>query len=569
MKKGYISSVKARFYRGIGPKPVFLHNLKRFNVFIGLNNAGKSTVLRLLAEDAPWISQAKGDDTLPYRGRETGAFEASLGIPSSEFRSQARDHFQGHLREGDQNELLNSIIYACEESGSVWFQSIDARSGSLELIVDKEAHARVNEHIFRRAFGSTPGFTGGSFHEFFEKTMRVIGRKCTPNSVPAILVPAIRFVGPKGEDFNDLSGRGLIDRLAELQSPDHNQRKDYEQFRKINELLQFVIGRKAAKLEIPHHREHVNVHVDNKVLPLSSLGTGVQQTVMIGAFCILNDGQPVCLEEPETHLHPTMQRKLFEFLLDNTKSQFFVATHSPSIIDIPEASVYHVENDGDATSIRLALSPSQKFSISHSMGFRASDIAQSNFVLWVEGPSDRIYIRHWIEKTNPYLHEGIHYTIMFYGGRLLSHLSVDEEVDTGFIDLLSLGRRSGIVIDSDMKSARTNLNPTKLRVVSEFEKMESFALVTQGREIENYYPFSAFERAVSSVHPKTALVTPKQERYGDYFIRRKKGADEKFQANKIRISEELCKESMPDLYGIVASVEDLCTRIQNANEVGP
>ena len=60
---------------------------------------------------------------------------------------------------------------------------------------------------------------------------------------------------------------------------------------------------------------------------------------------------------------------------------------------------------------------------------------QANSVIWVEGPTDRIYLNHWIQPVDPALKEGLHYSIMFYGGRLLSHLTAnDPEVDE-FISL--------------------------------------------------------------------------------------------------------------------------------------
>jgi hypothetical protein len=47
-------------------------------------------------------------------------------------------------------------------------------------------------------------------------------------------------------------------------------------------------------------------------------------------------------------------------------------------------------------------------------------------VIWVEGPSDRIYIRHWLKLADAHLTEEVHFSIMFYGGKLLSHLSAGE-----------------------------------------------------------------------------------------------------------------------------------------------
>lgn len=77
MSDAGIDALRVELYRGIGDKGVVLDDLSRLNVFIGPNNAGKSTILRLLAEDAPWNDgMAVQDGTLPHRGPVTGHFRA-------------------------------------------------------------------------------------------------------------------------------------------------------------------------------------------------------------------------------------------------------------------------------------------------------------------------------------------------------------------------------------------------------------------------------------------------------------------------------------------------------------
>ncbi|MEZ4770015.1 MAG: hypothetical protein R2844_16480, partial [Caldilineales bacterium] len=71
---------------------------------------------------------------------------------------------------------------------------------------------------------------------------------------------------------------------------------------------------------------------------------------------------------------------------------------------------------------------------------RASDILQANCIIWVEGPSDRIYLKHWLRTIAPELDEGIQFSIMFYGGRLLSHLSADDAEIDEFISLRKINQ---------------------------------------------------------------------------------------------------------------------------------
>lgn len=90
--------------------------------------------------------------------------------------------------------------------------------------------------------------------------------------------------------------------------------------------------------------------------------------------------------------------------------------------------------------------------------------------------------------------EGIDYAVMFYGGRLLAHVSlerestpnaVDQEDADDLVSLLRINQHSAILIDSDRRKANTPLTPTKLRVQAECEKSGIPCWITAGREIEN------------------------------------------------------------------------------------
>src|SRR5262249_4606060 len=104
---------------------------------------------------------------------------------------------------------------------------------------------------------------------------------------------------------------------------------------------------------------------------------------------------------------------------------------------------------------------------------------------WVEGPSDRIYLNHWLRLAFPDFREGVDYSILFYGGRLLSHLAFSE-AQPQLIQVLEVNRHAAIVIDSDRKSKSAKLNSTKESIQAECEERGIFVWVTQGREIENY-----------------------------------------------------------------------------------
>lgn len=202
-------------------------------------------------------------------------------------------------------------------------------------------------------------------------------------------------------------------------------------------------------------------------------------------------------------MHPVMQRRLLTYLAE-TENRYLVATHSAALLDQSLASISHIQMTSEGSLLTASATSQDVSHLVSDLGYRASDIVQANAVLWVEGPSDRNYLRFWLAVVDSDLIEGVHYSIMFYGGGLLSHLAAEDSGVKDFIALRSLNRNSVIVIDSDRPSAEKEINSTKRRVRREFNDSggPGFAWVTWGYTIENYVPRHLLEAAVKAVHPR-------------------------------------------------------------------
>lgn len=242
---------------------------------------------------------------------------------------------------------------------------------------------------------------------------------------------------------------------------------------------------------------------NNDFIPLSKMWSGMKTILLVLINLIIKprlDWKDISnyifiLEELENNLHPAIQRRLYKFISDYSNENdgvlFFISTHSNVVIDIfsknKDSQILHVSQENWISKVKTLLNKLDEKQVLEELDFRASDLLQTNWIIWVEWPSDRVYINKWLQLKFPELKEWIHYSIMFYWWKLLSHLSFrdSEEYEvTNFIELLKINKNAFVVIDRDWKRATDKIRTTKVRINNELGSDNCW--ITDWIEIENY-----------------------------------------------------------------------------------
>ena len=339
-------------------------------------------------------------------------------------------------------------------------------------------------------------------------------------------------------------------------------------------------------------KDHWEVYLgeDTKgLIPLSKSGSGLK-TVFLVLLNLLavpkieGKDKPqftLAFEELENNLHPALLRRLFKYLEDyavNEESTIFLTTHSSTALDFfgvsDNAQIIRVLHDGESAHTETVHTHSNLIKIISELGARPSDLLQANGLIWVEGPSDRIYLNRWIELyTEGRLREGRDYQCVFYGGALLARVefkSPEDEV-AELVNLFQINHNLVVMCDGDREAENSDLKPRVKRIREEVEKIDDAHIwITDAKEIENYLPSSVLEKVPDSVFRKapalSSLPDPeKYESWSSYTEKNMEGKSIDKVALAISSTQHMTKEVMEVRFEWKEQMELIVERIDSWN----
>lgn len=530
-----IDSIEYKGYKAFSEEARF-ESVKNVNLIIGKNNSGKSSSLDVIKK----VFCNNQNVDISFKIKEKISSEEIAKY----FRDDIRHGWIGNISEYEYGlkYINNDIIY-------------NVNNNSIDIITPED----------REYVSCLRDLASKKFSDIKKKYIREISSE--------------RNISPEPMDFDRVfpDGRGITSLISQfINRSDLDERKVENDFL---DALNSILGTDSHYdgIRVQQIRQddgkpiwEIFLIENGNRYALSKMGSGLKTIIMVLVNLMLLDEKEKSLfvfEELENNLHPFLQRRLFEFIYnyaDKNDLLVFLTSHSHVSINCffgkEKASIYHVYKEGVISKLELVESSLEKIKILDDLDVRASDLLQTNGIIWVEGPSDRIYINKWISLLDKDLKENVHYSFAYYGGKLLSHYTVSE--NEGLLNILLTNRNSCIVIDSDKRTKEEKINSTKQRIKDEFEKNNLFCWITAGKEIENYIPRKAVNDLCGSNYKQIGIY----ELFPEYI----KEHDGNFSSHKVEFANEITQYISSENYEVLdckEKVEHIVQLIKKWNKM--
>jgi len=474
-----------------------LNDFKQFNLFIGKNGSGKTNVFRAICNLETFSSYSLKDNRYYYRLKSLRRTLKLGNIEQDPFENfSVKLVYNNSI--GDEDYVVEFIAGRHRIGDFKWYAgSLIRRNDSDQILINKLHILESSNpwpailsfsmsYIFQLEFSFQPG----SVTEYFTRVKDLSDRGYGHEGAP------VANYNEWSSGFFSITSL-LLDFLTTQQNivciDEPEVHLEPRVLRKLLDILMWLSIRNI-KHSAPDTIEF-NQNMENEWKKWFSNSSWLTSTVWAS-------------EDPLNMLK---------------NSQIFFASHSSVLINyflkFPElCSIYefdrnHVESshiikwfDGkeETKEHATAIASVRKVgyiphSILDNLGTQGSDILQVNGVVWVEGPSDVIYIKKWLqlhafENDLLELTPGYHYEFQIYGGAILDSICFMKLEDNGqeelqkLVSMFSFSRNAYIVIDSDaiLMDGRI-VEKSNFKKAKEFIRKQFEELKTKGYNLGLWY----------------------------------------------------------------------------------
>lgn len=392
-----ITKLYIKNYKSI--KELTIDSLENINVFIGKNDAGKSNIINALDIVLNSNIQSNGENIeVSYEDELETIYEKELThilFDKSDREIEITAYIETNSRE------INNLKQE-ENDQLVISRKIITEDNKTRIILN---FLRLGKNILIKTPEEKKRFLTKN-NSYSDKLTDCKGKELLEKiSNQLILIPAdrniVRDPHPSSEKMRveHYIKRSLIN-LAN--SEEENERRLFKQFSDFIEKISALIEHVEPMM---YEKKVVDLRfktAKGEDIKLSTIGGGNNELLLLLHEIIISGGRMLAIEEPEIHLHPEAERKLFRFIKEFSQTtQMFIVTHSPVFVEpYSLKGLFRVVKKGRETKLFYMNEKDyvDNDRLEQELNTENCEMFFADKVLLVEGISDKIFMEGLIDK---------------------------------------------------------------------------------------------------------------------------------------------------------------------------
>jgi len=426
-----LQTVEIHNFKGL--EAVTISNCGALNALVGKNNSGKSSVLHAIDMAGLALSVRNWDLFQPKLDvkdlfTDVGAF--SIGLKYSDGSSltvAATPQYGPEVNPNPTEHQKFKSVLILPDVGSGMLQRRHHTPKDIITYVEQRNYAQVNS---------------------------------------LDILYAIKFYASRGEHgFSPQSYTSILDEIKHY----FPEIEDVESDRTEKDIATLIYTELGRRLDILYS------------------GTGLKHFLDVLLKTTISGAEIVLLDEPELGLHPDLQRRFIEYLrqlADEKGVQFFMATHSPVLLNYADiVSYYRIVNIRGNRAV-LPVPNDAIHTLLSDLGIRPSDVFNKDICVLVEGVAEVVFFEHILHELYSQEFADVAIGIIQYAG------GAAEGIVSGVIDVGNISPAQKYTLWIRDRDAAPDEEPSEnsTKFVNALKKRGLKTYIWGKREIEYYYP---------------------------------------------------------------------------------
>ncbi|MFN2454161.1 MAG: ATP-dependent endonuclease [Pyrinomonadaceae bacterium] len=262
---------------------------------------------------------------------------------------------------------------------------------------------------------------------------------------------------------------------------------------KLTEEIRRIFDFSGLEINASQKNDTLQVFINGKSFKLLDIGSGIAQFILVLASAAIKKPAFILIDEPELNLHPSLQLDFLTTLGSYAREGVMFATHSIGLARSSSENIYSVRKIADGDSEVAVFDAKSRLSeFAGELSFSGYQELGFDKILLVEGRTEvktiQQFLRLWKKDHKVVL-------IPIGGRELINSLAEDE-----LREIKRISPNVFALIDSERNSPGADLEPNREVFRQSCQRVGITCHVLERRATENYFSDEAVKKVKGDTH---------------------------------------------------------------------